>query len=178
MAASIPSRILPLPISSIRAIYARAASSSRFVSVSRYADPPSGSAVAATPDSCASISCDASDTRIAASDGMSYASSYPLICSDCVPPSTAASACNPPRRMLFSGSCRTSVDPSVCVWNRIRIDSGRLALYRSRISRAHSRRAARNLAISSKKSLCTPKKYDSRDAKASTASPRPIADST
>ena len=49
---------------------------------------------------------------------------------------------------------------------------------RSFMMRAHMRRAARNLAISSKKSLCTSKKNESRGAKASTSSPRSRQHST
>ena len=43
------------------------------------------------------------------------------------------------------------------------------------MSVAHMRRAARSFAISSKKSLCTLKKNDSRGAKSSTSSPRSTA---
>jgi hypothetical protein len=53
-----------------------------------------------------------------------------------------------------------------------------LAPKRSFMMRAHMRRAARNLAISSKKSLCTSKKNESRGAKSSTSSPRSMHDFT
>ena len=73
------------------------------------------------------------------------------MCSDCVPPSTADSASSVVRTMLFSGCCAVSVAPPVCVWNRSISDRSSLAPNRSRMIRAHSRRAARNFAISSKK---------------------------
>src|SRR4030095_11651554 len=51
-------------------------------------------------------------------------------------------------------------------------ERGFLAPKRSRMSRAHRRRAARSLAISSKKSLWTLKKNESRGAKSATAGAR------
>ena len=90
------------------------------------------------------------------------ASSRPLQCSDCVPPSTAASACSATRTMLLSGCWAVSVLPAVCVWKRSCCARGSVAPNRSRMMRAHRRRAARNLAISSRKLLCALKKNDSR----------------
>jgi hypothetical protein len=58
------------------------------------------------------------------------------------------------------------------VWVLSRIDSGFFAPKRSFMNRAHRRRAARSLAISSKKSLWMSKKKDRRGAKLSTSSPR------
>ena len=77
--------------------------------------------------------------------------------------------------MLFSGCCAVSETPAVWLWKRIRQEAGSRAPNVSRISRAQIRRAARYLAISSKKSMCALKKNDRRGAKSSTSSPRSIA---
>ena len=66
------------------------------------------------------------------------------------------------RTMLLSGCCAVSVLPAVCVWNRSCWARGLVAPNRSRMMCAHSRRAARNFATSSRKSLCALKKKDSR----------------
>ena len=100
------------------------------------------------------------------------------MCSDCVPPSTAASASIAVRTMFTSGCCAVSDTPAVCVWKRISHDFGLRAPYLSRISVAQIRRAARYFAISSKKSRCALKKNDSRGAKSSTSRPRSSAHST
>ena len=100
------------------------------------------------------------------------------MCSDCVPPSTPASASIAVRTMLFSGCCAVSDTPAVCVWKRISHERGERAPKVSRSSRAQIRRAARYLAISSKKSICALKKKLSRGAKSSTSRPRSIACST
>ncbi len=97
------------------------------------------------------ICCVRSATFIAISDGIAYASSSPLVCSDCAPPSTAESACSAVRTTLFIGCGLVSVAAAVWQWNRSRIDSGFFAPKRRAIF-AQQRRAARNLAISSKKS--------------------------
>src|SRR3989442_15041428 len=68
--------------------------------------------------------------------------------------------------MLFSTCWRVSDTPAVCVWKRSIQDFGSLAPYLSRIKRAHRRRAARNLAISSKKSMWEPKKKERRGGEA------------
>jgi hypothetical protein len=47
--------------------------------------------------------------------GRASASSRLLQCSDCVPPSTAASACRATRTILLSGCCAVSVLPAVWV---------------------------------------------------------------
>ena len=104
--------------------------------------------------------------------GSASASSKEFVCSDCVPPSTAASASSAVRTMLTSGCCAVSDTPAVWVWKRMSSDRSRFAPYRSRISRAQIRRAARYLAISSKKSMWALKKNESRGAKSSTSSPR------
>jgi len=67
-----------------------------------------------------------------------------------------------------------SETPAVWVWKRSFHERSSLAPKRSRITVAHSLRAARNLAISSKKSLWALKKNDIRGAKSSTASPASI----
>ena len=64
--------------------------------------------------------------------------------------------------MLFSGCCAVSVEPPVCAWKRSASAFGLVAPKRSRITRAHTRRAARNFATSWKKSLCALKKNESR----------------
>ncbi|MNC87366.1 hypothetical protein D3C83_30870 [compost metagenome] len=93
------------------------------------------------------------------------------MCSDCVPPSTAARACSAVRTTLLYGCWAVSDTPAVCVWKRSCHERGLFAPNRSRITRAQSRRAARNLASSSKKSLCELKKNEMRGAKASTSRP-------
>ena len=100
------------------------------------------------------------------------------MCSDWVPPSTPASASIAVRTMLLSGCWAVSDTPAVWVWKRIRHDSGLRAPNVLRSSRAQMRRAARYLAISSKKSICALKKKLSRGAKSSTSSPRATACST
>ena len=40
------------------------------------------------------------------------------MCSDCVPPQTAAKPCSATRTTLFCGCCAVSVTPPVCVWKR------------------------------------------------------------
>ena len=87
------------------------------------------------------------------------------MCSDWAPPSTAASACSATRATLFSGCWAVADTPAVCVCVRSRIDSGFVAPNRSFMTVAQIRRAARSLAISSKKSLWMSKKNDSRGAK-------------
>ena len=60
------------------------------------------------------ICCVRSASRADSSVGSDSASSLPLVCSDCAPPSTAASACMETRTTLTSGCCAVSVDPAVC----------------------------------------------------------------
>ena len=61
--------------------------------------------------------------------------------------------------------------PAVWVWKRSIHERGFFAPKRSRMVRAQMRRAARNLAISSKKSEWELKKKESRGAKVSTSMP-------
>src|SRR3989441_8334474 len=113
-----------------------------------------------------------SATVTASSVGSAHVSSYELVWSDCAPPSTAASACSATRAMLLRGCWAVAETPAVWVCVRSRIDSGFLAPKRSLRKRAQRRRAARSLAISSKKSLWMSKKNESRGAKLSMSSPR------
>jgi len=62
------------------------------------------------------------------------------------------------RAMLFKGCWAVSEHPAVCTWVLSIHERGSLAPNRSRSWRAQMRRAARSLAISSKKSLCELKK--------------------
>ena len=119
-----------------------------------------------------------SASRTASSVGSASASSNEFVCSDCVPPSTAASASIAVRTMFTSGCCAVSETPAVCVWKRISSERGSFAPKRSRSSRAQIRRAARYFAISSKKSRCALKKNESRGANSSTSRPRATAHST
>ncbi len=80
--------------------------------------------------------------------------------------------------MLLSGCGAVRLTPAVWVWKRRDWALAVRAPYSSRIQRAQMRRAARNLAISSKKSMCASKKNDSPGANASTSSPRESPSST
>ena len=113
--------------------------------------------------------------RAARSVGSASASSKPLVCSDCVPPQTAAKPCSATRTMLFSGCWAASVTPPVCVWKRIFSERSSCAPKRSRMMRAHIRRAARNLATSWNTWLWPLKKKASRGPNSSTSSPASIA---
>ena len=95
-----------------------------------------------------------------------------------MPPSTAARAWSVVRTTLLSIDWAVSDEPAVCVWNRHIIERAFGAPKRSRMIRAHIRRAARNLATSSNSSDQAAKKNDRRGAKSSTARPRATAAST
>ncbi len=112
-----------------------------------------------------------SASRAAFSVGSAIASSKELVCSDWVPPSTAASACTVTRTRFTSGCCAVSCTPAVWVWKRSICDFGSVAPNSSRITRAQIRRAARNFATSSSRVVRETKKNASRGAKSSTASP-------
>src|SRR5436190_9964255 len=103
--------------------------------------------------------------------GSASASSSELVCSELVPPSTAASACSAVRTTLLYGCCAVRDTPAVWVWKRNCHERGFLAPKRVVIASAHSLRAARYLAISSKKSLCELKKKEMRGTKSSTSRP-------
>src|ERR1700682_6222954 len=93
------------------------------------------------------ICCVRSAILAARSVGSASASSKPFVCSDWVPPQTAANPCSATRTMLFSGCWAVSVTPPVCVWKRSIVDLGSVAPKRSRLMRAHMRRAARGEVI-------------------------------
>ena len=97
------------------------------------------------------------------------------MCSDWVPPSTAASAWIVTRTMFTSGCCAVSCTPAVWVWNRSICDLGSAAPNSSRMICAQIRRAARNFATSSSSVDRATKKNDSRGANSSTARPELIA---
>ena len=65
------------------------------------------------PIRSAMICCVRSASVADSSVGSASASSRPLQCSDCAPPSTAASACTVTRTRLLSGCCAVSVLPAV-----------------------------------------------------------------
>ena len=77
--------------------------------------------------------------------------------------------------MLLSGCCAASVLPAVCTWKRSWSAFGSVTPKRSRMIRAHSRRAARNFPISSRKSLCALKKNDRRRPNEFTSRPASTA---
>ena len=68
-----------------------------------------------------------------------------------------------------------SVEPPVCAWKRRARARGFVAPKRSRMIRAHRRRAARNFATSWKKWLWALKKNDSRAPNSSGESPASTA---
>ena len=162
----------------MRSRIARASRSISSVSASTTREPATGSTVLTTPVSAAMTCCVRSAMRADSRVGRARASSRPLQCSDWVPPSTAASACSATRTMLLSGCCAVSVLPAVWVWKRICCARGSAAPKRLRMMRAHSRRAALNLATSSRKSLWAAKKNDSRRPNESTSRPAARAAST
>ena len=134
--------------------------------------------MSATPDSCASTCWVRRAIRAERSVGSASASSKPLVCSDWVPPATAAKPCRATRMMLTSGCCACRVTPPVCVWKRIFIEFGFSAPKRSLTIFAHIRRTARNLATSWKTLLWPLKKKARRGANSSIFSPRSSAAST
>ncbi len=107
--------------------------------------------------------------------GSASASSKEFVCSDWVPPSTAASACRLTRTRFTSGCCAVSCTPAVWVWKRSICDLGSSALNSCLMMWAHRRLAARNFATSSSSVVLATKKKDSRGAKSSMSSPEPSA---
>jgi hypothetical protein len=71
-----------------------------------------------TPDSCARICWVRRAVRALASVGSAKVSSRALVCSDWVPPSTAARACTVVRTTLLIGCCAVNEQPAVWVWKR------------------------------------------------------------
>src|SRR5579875_3073554 len=90
----------------------------------------------------------------------------------------AASAGREVRTTLLYGGWAVSEQPAVCAWKRKAQERGFLAPKRSRMTEYHRRRAARYLAISSKKSLWALKKNERRGAKESISRPRRRQSST
>src|SRR5438874_3657320 len=126
--------------------------------------------VLVTPVSCAMICWVRRAMRADSSVGKASASSSEFVCKDWQPPRTAARACIATRMILFSGCWAVSEDPAVCAWKRKSSERGSFAWKRSRMILAHRRRAARYLAISSRRSLWALKKKESCGANSSTRS--------
>ncbi len=82
---------------------ASASASIASVSDSTYHEPPSGSATFVTPVSSISTCWVRRATSADCSLGRARVSSNALVCSEFVPPSTAASACTEVRTTLFIG---------------------------------------------------------------------------
>src|SRR2546426_12542125 len=82
------------------------------------------------------------------------------------------------RTMLLRGCCHVRDAPEFCACVLNNNDLGSLTLYLSFNTRAQIRRAARNLATSSKKSIPQLKKNERRGAKTSTFNPASIPRST
>jgi hypothetical protein len=116
--------------------------------------------------------------RAERSVGNASASSNPFVCSDWVPPQTAANPCSATRMMLTSGCWAWRVTPPVWVWKRILVERSSVASKRSRMIFAHIRRTARNFATSWKTLLWQLKKNASRGPNSSTFSPAASAAST
>ena len=93
------------------------------------------------------INCVLRAIRALNSVGSAIASSNELVCSDWVPPNTAAIASIAVRTMLLYGSCSVSDQPEVWQWVRSIRLFGFFAPKPDMI-RHHSRRAARILATS------------------------------
>ena len=107
-----------VPISLIRAKISSACRSSSSVSASTYQEPPSGSATFITPVSSMITCWVRSAIWAALALGSASTSSRALVCSELVPPSTAASASTAVRTTLLSGCWAVSDTPAVWVWNR------------------------------------------------------------
>ena len=88
--------------------------------------------------------------RAEKSVGSAIASSSALVCSDCVPPCVAASASIPVRVTLLNTSWAVRLQPLVWQCVRNASDLASLGANSPLMSLAHSRRAARILAISMK----------------------------
>ena len=108
--------------------------------------------------------------RAEKSVGRAMASSSALVCSDWVPPNTAAMASMAVRATLLKTSWAARLQPEVWQWQRSIEERASLGA-NSSISSDQSSRPALSLAISVKASMPTPQKKLSRGAKASTPSP-------
>ena len=112
--------------------------------------------------------------RAEKSVGSAIASSKLLVCSDCVPPSTAASASIVVRTMLLYASCSVSDTPLVWQCVRSNFDFSFFAP-RSVMIRVHKVRAARSFATSMNRFMPMPKKNERRGAKWSMSRPEACA---
>mmetsp|Transcript_32342 Transcript_32342/g.70869 ORF Transcript_32342/g.70869 Transcript_32342/m.70869 type:complete len:246 (-) Transcript_32342:928-1665(-) len=156
------------PSASTSSITSLASRTSSSVSASIMYEPPHGSTTAPTPLSSARMSCVLRASDAENSVGRPIASSNEFVCSDCVPPITAAIASTVVRMMLLYGSWAVSDQPEV--WQCVRSMSERLffGLKFFSISVAHRRRAARSFAISMYMFIEMPKKKEMRGAMSST----------
>ena len=136
-------------------------------------DPANGSTVFVTSVSKASTCWVRSASRAAFAVGSASASSKEFVCRLWVPPRTAARPCSATRTRLTSGCWAVSCTPAVCVWKRSIWLFGFVEPNSSRMIRAQTRRAARNLATSSRRVVRATKKNESRGPTSST--PRPAA---
>src|SRR3972149_4381823 len=87
----------------------------------------------------------------AAAVGIDSTSSKEFTDMDWAPPSAAARAWSEERMMLLSGCWRVRLMAEVCTWKRHIQARGSVAPKQSRTRRAHSRRMARDLALSPRK---------------------------
>src|SRR5688572_28463034 len=116
--------------------------------------------------------------RAECSVGRASVSSSEFVCSDWVGTITAARAWSATRTILLWGCCAVREHLAVCEWKRRIAERGFLQWNRSVITLYQILRAARYLAISSKKPLWALKKNDNRGAKSSTFIPARLAHST
>jgi len=101
------------PSASTSAMISDAPSTSCCVRLSIMYEPAHGSTVMPRPDSCARMSWVLRASEAEKSVGSPMASSNELVCSDWVPPITAAIASTVVRMMLLYGSCAVSDHPDV-----------------------------------------------------------------
>ncbi len=110
-------------------------------------EPAQGSMTLVMCVSSCSSTCVLRAMRAEKSVGSATASSNELVCSDCVPPNTAAIASIVVRTTLLCGSCSVSDHPDVWQCVRSSDDFGFFGANACMI-RHHRSRAARSLAIS------------------------------
>jgi hypothetical protein len=135
------------PMPSTSSMMAHAASAISCVSFSIMYEPAHGSTTLVMCVSSWMMSCVLRAMRALNSVGSAMASSSALVCSDCVPPNTAAMASMVVRTTLLYGSCSARLQPDV--WQCVR--SIRLLSFLAPnpfMIFHHSRRAARILATS------------------------------
>ncbi len=135
------------PIASTSSMIDHAWSAMSCVSRSMRYDPAQGSITLQMCVSSWISSCVLRAMRAEKSVGSAIASSNELVCSDWVPPNTAAIASIVVRTTLLYGSCSVSDQPDVWQWVRSIIDFGLFGANDFMI-RHHRSRAARSLATS------------------------------